>query len=125
MYTQAESVRRGLFFCADCVKWRSSGAVPDIFVTFGRSGRSSEMKGNLKAYLAGSVINRARDRAQRQGFGVYVCGWNDASKLPLRNFEKGHISGARIYASDVIIASNDRCHDNDGTCGWLRMSCSN
>jgi len=38
--------------------------VQDVFVSLARNGRSLELKGSLRAYLAKSVVNRVRDRAR-------------------------------------------------------------
>jgi RNA polymerase sigma-70 factor (ECF subfamily) len=40
--------------------------VQDVFVNLARGGRSIDLKGSLKAYLAMSVVNRVRDRARRE-----------------------------------------------------------
>ena len=39
--------------------------VQDVFVSFARSAGSFGLRGSLKAYLATSVVNRARDRLRR------------------------------------------------------------
>ena len=39
--------------------------VQDVFVSFAKSAGSFGLKGSLKAYLATSVVNRARDRIRR------------------------------------------------------------
>jgi len=39
--------------------------VQDVFVSFARSAGSFGLKGSLKAYLATSVVNRARDKLRR------------------------------------------------------------
>ena len=39
--------------------------VQDVFVSFANSAGSFGLKGSLKAYLAKSVVNRARDRIRR------------------------------------------------------------
>ncbi len=39
--------------------------VQDVFVSFARGVGSFDLKGSLKAYLAVSVVNRARDRIRR------------------------------------------------------------
>ena len=51
--------------------------VQDVFVSFARSAGSFGLKGSLKAYLAQSVVNRARDRlhwgrASRRRMGKYA-----------------------------------------------------
>ena len=38
--------------------------VQDVFVSFARSGAGLGLRGSLKAYLAASVVNRARDRVR-------------------------------------------------------------
>jgi len=40
--------------------------VQDTFVSFAQSADSFSLKGSLKAYLATSVVNRARDRLRRE-----------------------------------------------------------
>jgi len=40
--------------------------VQDVFVSFARGAGRFELRGSLKAYLAQSVVNRARDRVRRQ-----------------------------------------------------------
>ena len=39
--------------------------VHDVFVSFAKSAEDFKLTGNLKSYLATSVINRVRDRARR------------------------------------------------------------
>ncbi|MHC4435663.1 MAG: RNA polymerase sigma factor [Planctomycetota bacterium] len=39
--------------------------VQDVFVSFARSASSFGLRGSLKAYLATSVVNRARDKLRR------------------------------------------------------------
>lgn len=40
--------------------------VQDVFVSFARHAGSFGLRGSLKAYLAASVVNRARDRVRRE-----------------------------------------------------------
>lgn len=40
--------------------------VQDVFVSFAKSAGSFGLRGSLKAYLAQSVVNRARDRLRRE-----------------------------------------------------------
>lgn len=40
--------------------------VQDVFVSFAQGAEGFRLKGNLKAYLAQSIVNRVRDRVRRQ-----------------------------------------------------------
>jgi RNA polymerase sigma-70 factor (ECF subfamily) len=58
--------------------------VQDMFVSFAQSAGSFGLKGSLKAYLAKSVVNRARDRLRRgrsldSRMGKYATTSPDAS----------------------------------------------
>jgi RNA polymerase sigma-70 factor (ECF subfamily) len=58
--------------------------VQDMFVSFAQSTGSFGLKGSLKAYLAKSVVNRARDRLRRgrsldSRMGKYATASPDAS----------------------------------------------
>ncbi|MHC4169674.1 MAG: RNA polymerase sigma factor [Planctomycetota bacterium] len=59
--------------------------VQDMFVSFAQSAGSFGLKGSLKAYLATSVVNRARDRLRRGGslhrrMGKYATVTPDAGR---------------------------------------------
>ena len=57
--------------------YEAEDVVQDVFVSFAKSAGSFGLKGSLKAYLAQSVINRARDRlrcgrASQRRMGKYA-----------------------------------------------------
>jgi len=48
--------------------------VQDVFVTFARAASGFELKGSLKAFLATSVVNRARDRVRTERTRQHMLG---------------------------------------------------
>jgi RNA polymerase sigma-70 factor (ECF subfamily) len=70
--------------------------VQDVFVTLARSGYSLALRGNLKAYLAKSVINRIRDRARSQ-------------RSRQRRAEQRGTHPADVDRSDQPLIYNERC----------------
>ena len=70
--------------------------VQDVFVSFARSAGSFGLKGSLKAYLATSVVNRARDKLRR-------------GRSHQRRVERYTAASAQAGGADKFLVYSERC----------------